>query len=119
MALTLERRNQQDKTITVSSGDAAVLLAPVLGDDYWTYRVCLTEANAVVGFPKFGTIGIGFAVEEDRNTNLPYLRCSTEEIVEHIWRNRGDERITKEMVTQAVDMIRAAAAADLGTELKR
>lgn len=112
--LTLERRAQEDQTAVLAGG--VVMLAPVVDEDYWEYRVQLTKTQAVVGFPKFMTVGIGFAVEEeDWNTNLPYLHCTAEKIAEHIWRNRGSRRITKTMVIDAVQMIREAAAEDLGT----
>lgn len=82
----LERRDQVDKTPVIPAGSATVLLTPKIDEDYWSYRVCLNSRQAVVAFPKFGTIGIGFAREEDWNTNLPYT-CSTLEIVSHIWHN--------------------------------
>jgi hypothetical protein len=107
MTLRLERRDQADETPQIGG----IALTPAVSEEYWSYRVGLTEAQAVIGFPKFGTIGIGFAVEEDWNTNLPYT-VPTEQIRQHIWHNRADERITKEMVDEAIDLIRHAAAAD-------
>jgi hypothetical protein len=71
----------------------------------------LTGSQAVVGFPKFSTIGIGFAVEEDWNTNLPYS-CDVKQIRKHIWHNRGDEAITKAEVDEAIRLIKEAATAD-------
>lgn len=114
MDLTLERRAQTDETAILGGG--AIMIAPAVDEDYWEYRVRLTDTQSVVGFPKFGTVGIGFAVEdEDWNTNLPYLNCTAEEITKHIWRNRGDKAITRTMVIEAVQMIREAAAEDQGT----
>jgi len=110
--LKLERKNQPDTTVKTGQ----VMMTPSVSEDYWEYRVGLTESQAVIGFPKFMTIGIGFAVEEDWNTNLPYL-CTTEEIRQHIWHNRGDETITKEMVDEAIQLIREAAAEDKGEDL--
>lgn len=111
MELTLERRDQRDGTKIASGG--MVLATPDIDEDYWSYRVRLTETQAVVGFPKFSTIGIGFAVEEDWNTNLPYV-CETVEIRTHIFHNAGDPEITEEMVDAAIDLIRAAATEDRG-----
>jgi len=88
--LGLERRAPKDQTVIVESGDSTVMMfGPSVGDDAWAYRVQLTDDQAVLGFPKFFTIGIGFAVETDENTNLPYT-SDAEDIAKHIWHNRGD-----------------------------
>jgi hypothetical protein len=114
--LILERRAQVDKTLVIGPA----VITPPIDEDYWEYRVRLTDGQAVVGFPKFFTVGIGFAVEEDWNTNLPYLNCTAEEITNHIWHNRACTGVTRALVIEAVQMIREAAAQDNGTtaELK-
>lgn len=62
---------EADTTIRVGAG--LVMFTPPLDDEYWLFRVKLTDKQAIVGFPKFGTIGIGFQVEDyDWNTNLPF-----------------------------------------------
>ena len=104
--LFLERQEIEDRTTVVGNA----LLAPGVSEDYWCYRVGLHEGQAVVGFPKFGTIGIGFAEEEDWNTNLPYF-ADAEEILEHIWHNAGPG-VTRERALEAIEMIRQAAYAD-------
>ena len=109
--LVLERRDQNDRTPHVGP----VMITPPIGEDYWAYRVRLTDRQAIVGFPKFGTIGVGFAVEdEDWNTNLPYT-CDAVEIYEHIAHNAGDEAITREACVEAISLIQAAATADRST----
>jgi len=105
--LVLENKNQPNTTAHVGS----LMLTPAINEDYWTYRVRLSEKQSIVGFPKFLTIGIGFAQEEDWNTNLPYT-CGAEEIYEHISHNKGDDSITREDCIEAVRMIQAAATAD-------
>lgn len=110
MTLRLETRTQDDETPTFVAGEVAIMITPPVGDDYWTYRVMLRPTQAVVGFPKFGTIGIGFAEEEDWNTNLPYT-CETEKIRAHIWHNRADETITEAEVDEAIALIQQAARA--------
>jgi hypothetical protein len=107
--LKLEISGQEDQTAQIGP----VMLTPPINEDYWTYRVALSGAQAIVGFPKFGTIGIGFAREEDWNTNLPY-RCSAEEIYDHIEHNKGDDAITREDCVAAIEMIRQRATADRG-----
>lgn len=105
--LILETRDQENRTPIIGQ----MMLTPALGKNYWSYRVVLTPAQAVVGFPKFGTIGIGFAVEsEDWNTNLPYT-CDAQQIFDHIAENKGDDAIRDEDCVAAIEMIRAAVYA--------
>jgi hypothetical protein len=103
----LESRVQQDKTLRVG----AFSIAPAIEPDYWTYRVRLSETQAIVGFPKFFTVGIGFAEEEDSNTNLPYT-CDAEEIYEHIAHNKGDDSISRDDCIDAIRLIQQVAKAD-------
>jgi hypothetical protein len=103
--LQLESRVQLNETAHIGP----IMLTPPVDEDYWSFRVKLTEHQAIVGFPKFVTVGIGFAQEEDWNTNLPYT-CGAEEILDHIWHNAGDESITREAALEAIRMVQAAAA---------
>ena len=114
--LVLERREQSDKTLSASVGDSTVLVTPPITDDYWKYRVRVADGQAVVGFPKFGTIGVGFAEEEDWNTNLPYT-MDADSIRRHIWHNRApldDSTESVSLVVRAIEMIQAAVAEDGG-----
>jgi len=105
--LTLERRGQQNKTVQLGG----LMMTPPIDEDYWAYRVKLTDRQAIVGFPKFGTIGIGFAVEDDWNTNLPYS-VETEQIFRHIAHNKGDDSISDEDVKTAIKMVQEAIRED-------
>jgi hypothetical protein len=109
--LTLERREQPNRTLEMGP----LSLAPDVDEDYWSYRVRLTPVQSVLGFPKFGTIGVGFAQEEDWNTNLPFI-CETDDIVKHIAHNRGDESITRADITAAVSLIQHAICEDQGLD---
>lgn len=109
--LEVQRRAQADKTPKFRGQGMTLVITPPISEDYWTYRVQLSPKQAVVGFPKFSTIGIGFAVEEDWNTNLPYT-SSAEEIYEHIKHNKGDRAITKAACLDAIRRIQEAAASD-------
>ncbi len=112
MKLVLETKGQPNETPVLGVGDGpSLMMTPPIDEDYWQYRVQLSGKQAIVGFPKFLTIGIGFAVEEDWNTNLPYT-CSAEEIYEHIAHNKGDDSITREDCIAAIEMVRTAAAAE-------
>ncbi len=82
-----------------------VAVTPPLDGSYWAYRVMLTKKQAIIAFPKFFTMGIGFQVEaEDWNTNLPYT-SQAEEIYNHIAVNKGDEAITKEICIEAIKLL--------------
>lgn len=98
-----------------------ILLTPTIDEDYWLYRVRLTEDQAVVGFPKFFTIGIGFAVEEDWNTNLPYKTEATE-IAKHIHHNRGSSISESpedfNTIVAAIQLIQKQAELDKGKRWK-
>lgn len=109
--LTVERKAQQDETPNFGG----LMLTPKLGEAYWSYRVLLSERQAIVGFPKFFTTGIGFAIEdEDWNTNFPYT-VDAVEIFNHIKHNKGDDSIADEDCIAAIRLIQEAIAADLMT----
>lgn len=111
----LQIKETPDTTAVFGSDAGAVaMVAPVIDEDYWVFRVEVSESQAVVGFPKFGTIGIGFQVEEDDwNTNLPYT-SSAEEILAYIGDNKGDSSISDESCLEAIRLIQAAASKYLG-----
>jgi len=88
-------------------GPSGILITPPIDEDYWALRVPLTDKQAVVAFPKFCTMGIGFQHEEDWNTNLPF-QTDAEAIYKHIEHNKGDKTITKKQVIQAIKMLQAA-----------
>ncbi len=88
-----------------------ILITPPIDEDFWKYRVKLYKDQAVVGFPKFNTIGIGFAIEDDWNTNLPYT-SEASEIVSHIWHNREYVSIKKSQVIKAIKLIQDAVKED-------
>lgn len=105
--LVLEKKSQENETPTFGG----LSITPALGGDYWTYRVVVGEKQAILGFPKFSTVGIGFAAEEDWNTNLPY-DCDTDEIWNHIKHNKGDDSISDEQCIEAIRLIQSAATED-------
>ena len=112
MQLTLERRGQENTSEVVPG--TGIMMTPIVNPDYWSYRVKLSDKQAVLGFPKFTTIGIGFADEtNDWNVNLSYVR-DTETIFQHIRENKGDESISNDDVRAAIALIQAAARQDRG-----
>ena len=90
-------------------------LTPPINEDFWLMRVPVSKDQAVVAFPKFTVIGIGFQKEaEDWNTNLP-SNCDAEEIYKHIKVNKGKAPKRQDcieaiqMLKDAVDKLKAAA----------
>lgn len=92
-----------------------VAITPPIDEDYWIMRVPLSDKQAVVCFPKFFTVGIGFQKEKDWNTNLPYT-CDAEEIFAHISHNKGDVGIPDADCIQAIKMLQAEVARLLAKE---
>lgn len=88
------------------------MITPPIEESYWRYRVRLTDEQAILGFPKFGMIGIGFAREDDDwNTNLP-SSVGAREIFAHIACNKGDDSISDADCIEAIEMIQVAVADD-------
>ena len=106
--LVLETKNQADETPYVGG----VMLTPSIGDDYWAHRDVLSEKQAIIDFPKFTTIGIGFAEEEDWNENLPYT-SDAEQIFRHIRPNKGDDSISDEDCIEAIRMIQETVRSEM------
>ena len=98
-----------DQTPTLGIGKQILMLTPPIGEDYWLFRVHLHSDQYVQAFPKFGIIGIGFAQEEDWNTNFP-SDCTAQKICKHIWHNHKYDKITKEQVIEAIEMLQAICA---------
>ena len=84
-----------------------IMITPPIDDDYWLFRVGVSDIQGIICFPKFGTFGIGFQLEEDWNTNLPYT-CDTMEIYNHIKHNKGDDKISDATCIDAIKMLQDA-----------
>lgn len=98
-----------DKQPVLSDGKTTLLLTPPINGDYWLLRVPLSANQAIVAFPKFMTIGVGFQQEENWNTNLPYSQPA-ERIFEHISHNKADDAITDAECVAAIQLIQEAIA---------
>lgn len=81
-----------------------LIITPPIDNDFWLFRIQLHEDQYLNAFPKFMTIGIGFAQEEDWNTNLPY-KTQAKIIANHIWHNRKHKEITKAKLIKAIKII--------------
>jgi len=110
--LKLEINDITDQTGAVVCNSNLVLMTPPIGEDYWLYRVKLVKDQSIIGFPKFGCLGVGFAIEEDWNTNLPIDNYDDEKGFETIWNhikhNKKYPAITKKMGMDAIRLIRQA-----------
>lgn len=103
----------------VNLGNLTIMMTPSIDADYWYFRVHLHQDQYVQAFPKFGTCGIGFAIEdEDWNTNLPFKNCTSKEITDHIWDNHKYPEITKQQCIEAVKLLRKVCAEYMGQELE-
>jgi len=65
MKIELNRKFIRAKDRFVApDGKARLITTPPLDKDYWSVRVPLSKSQAIVAFPKFLTIGIGFQIEK-------------------------------------------------------
>lgn len=102
---TIFIKDQQGNT---QVGGLSLIITPPLDEDYWLFRVKLHADQAIVGFPKFATIGVGFAQENDWNTNLPYT-CPAGQIFDHIKHNKQYDEIADDQCLEAIKMVQVAA----------
>jgi hypothetical protein len=103
LKLEINRNNVSDESAEKLKKQG-IMITPPIDKDYWIVRVKLFEDQYIQAFPKFITMGIGFSIEEDWNTNLPYT-CETDEIRKHIWHNRKYIAIKKKRANRAIAMI--------------
>lgn len=108
LKLEINKKFIEDSDVKKLS-EKGLLITPPLNEDYWIYRVKLDNGQAVLGFPKFGIVGCGFAIEEDWNCNLPTSICTPEEIYEHIKHNQKPSIASKEYVLEAIRLIKEQA----------
>lgn len=107
LQLEINSRAINDKSRALEG--SGVMITPPIDENFWLMRVKVSEEQAIVGFPKFGVIGIGFQHETDWNTNLPSGQCAFK-IYEHIKRNKGDAKIPKLRCIEAIALIQKKAA---------
>lgn len=89
------------------NGSSIIAITPPIDENYWIFRVKLFKDQSIVAFPKFFTIGVGFAQEYDWNTNLPYKQ-SAEALYAHISHNKKYKEITKKQCIEAIEKIKEA-----------
>ena len=97
-----------------AKGGVLVSITPPLDENYFIARIKLYRDQAVQIFPKFGTIGCGFAKETDWNTNLP-IACAAEKTADHILHNKKYKKITRKQVIKAITVLQDWCV-DMGLE---
>ncbi|OLD63933.1 MAG: hypothetical protein AUF65_00870 [Chloroflexi bacterium 13_1_20CM_50_12] len=110
--LTIEINEQFVRTndIIPLAENVGMMVTPLtLDEKYWIFRVKLYEDQAIIGFPKFTTIAIGFAQEDDWNTNLPYI-LPAEQIYNHIAHNKKYNQIPDDKCLEAIRLIQKTIA---------
>lgn len=108
--MEIESNNNIVKENNVNTSLGCIMITPSINKDYWAFRVKMYKDQYIQAFPKFGTIGIGFAIEDDWNTNLPYVNTTAEEIYDHIKHNKKYDEIKKEDCIKAIEMLRQICA---------
>jgi hypothetical protein len=98
----------------INTGRGIIMFTPAIDEDYWIMRVKLyhdkklNKDQSIVAFPKFGLIGVGFAIEEGSwNTNLPY-DVEAERLYKHIRCNKKYKSITKQSCLEGLKLLQAA-----------
>ena len=104
MQLQVNANTVKDRDPIRALGGGTILITPPISEGFWLARVPVSLTQAVVAFPKFGLIGIGFQHEEDWNTNLP-ASCSAVEIYDHIKHNKNCRATRKECIA-AIELLR-------------
>lgn len=107
MALEFNEKFVEQSTKMKTDDGGTIEFSPVVYDEYYLFRVHLYKDQYLLAFPKFGTLGIGFALEDDWNTNLPYI-CDTDKIYDHIKCNKKYKEIKKRDVINAINELKAA-----------
>lgn len=101
------KKGFQPSKDVIKVGNAVIMFTPAISEDYWIMRVKVFRNQAIVAFPKFGLIGVGFAQESDWNTNLPY-QTPANQLYKHIEVNKKYKTLTKERCLEAIKMIQEA-----------
>jgi hypothetical protein len=98
----------QPSNDTIKTNGGIIMFTPSINSEYYIMRVVLYKDQALVAFPKFGLIGVGFAIEEGSwNTNLPY-EVPAERLYKHIRCNKKYRAITKQTCLEGLKLLQEA-----------
>ena len=108
------KKGFQPSKDTIRTNGGVIMFTPDIDEDYWIMRVklyhdkLLNKDQSIVASPKFGLIGVGFAIEEGSwNTNFPY-DVEAERLYEHIKINKKYRVITKQTCLKGLKMLQEA-----------
>lgn len=107
MKLQLQINSKAIKDDSRALAPTGIMVTPAIDENFWLYRVPVSDEQAIIGFPKFSVIGIGFQHEKDWNTNLP-SGGEAQEIYDHIKHNKGDAKIPRARCIDAIRLIQRA-----------
>lgn len=111
MNLQINHKFIKAETEILAGGDVMVSLTPPRNEDYWILRVPVSDSQAIVAFPKFCVIGVGFQIEEEwfQGCDLP-TGCDAQTIYDHIKKNKGDDAIPDDTCIKAIQLIKDTVA---------
>jgi hypothetical protein len=115
MKLELQINSKALNDISRSLEVTGIMITPPIEESFWLFRVPVSEDQAIVGFPKFSVIGVGFQKEDDWNTNLPSGAFAID-IYEHIKHNKGSKSISRGRCIEAILLIQKAVHAMVKNE---
>lgn len=112
MSTKVQRQSLEDTTrVAVTGREQAFIMTPQLTPDYWTYRVALSNGNAIVAAPEFGTLGIRYQIEDEYNVTNRWDYTANE--IEALIRRNRPANTTREEAMSAIRKIQGAIRADL------
>lgn len=87
------------------NGRVVAMITPAIDEDYYVMRIHMVKDQYINAFPKFGQIGIGFAIEnDDWNANLP-APMNAMSIAKHIQHNKKYKKITLQNIMEGIDKL--------------
>lgn len=109
-----EPRSQPEPETALVDPEAPILERRPPNKDQWVYRIKLSAQQAMIGFPRDGTIEIAFENETVLDRSVPYNLFAPDLIYDHIQVNKGDDGIWDDTCIQAIQFIVEAAHQDIG-----
>ncbi len=107
LVLEVNEKFKQDNCDFVTPNGGIISVTTNISEDYWVFRVKLYKDQAILTFPKFFQMGVGFAQEKKWNKNSP-SSFTAERIYKHIKANKKYRAITEAQCIEAINLIKEA-----------